>query len=58
VITYQLVGYNTDVFLDGVRIGQIKPVKHGFAYVPRGISRTPGETLPTIEEIKATLEEM
>ena len=45
------------VYLDGRHVGTIRNEKHGFAYYPVG-ARTPGETLPTINMVKATLEEM
>jgi hypothetical protein len=59
-ITYQVSPLYPDrirVYLQGKRIGTIKPVHGGFAYYPVR-SQTAGETLPTVEGIKATLEEM
>jgi len=50
------------VYLEGKLVGHIKEVRNGehrmgYAYYPKG-SRTAGETLPTVLEVKATLEEM
>lgn len=64
MITYRNAGSNglpysiaVVVYLDGRRIGTIKHVPNGFAYFPIG-QHSPGETLPTIDGIKRTLEEM
>lgn len=60
MITYQMAAWPSQtirVFLEEKQTGTIRKVTHGFAYFPLG-SKTPGEVLPTIEEIKATLEEM
>lgn len=51
-----------DVYLVGKLIGRIKEVRNGdhllgYAYYPKG-SKTAGETLPTVQEVKATLEEI
>ena len=59
-ITYKSSGdlkQNLTVFLEGKRVGTIKPVPNGFAYYPQG-SRTSGEVMPTPGDIKKTLEEM
>jgi hypothetical protein len=45
------------VYLKDTHVGTIKRTPHGFAYYPKG-SRTSGEVLPTVAQIKATLEEM
>lgn len=60
MITYQDATWPSEIIrvsLEGKQTGTIRKVTHGFAYFPLG-SKTPGEILPTIAEIKATLEEM
>jgi len=48
---------NVHVYLDKKLIGTISKVANGYAYRANG-SKTSGEILPTVAEIKATLEEM
>ncbi len=60
IVTYKESGklkQNISVYIDGKRVGTIKPVPNGFAYYPLG-SRTRGEVMPTVEEIKHSLEEL
>lgn len=48
-------GWDIDVYLDGKRIGAIVSVADGYRYKPEG--RKPGATFPSIEAVKASLEE-
>ena len=58
MITYkELANGSVRVFLDGKHVGTIGRISTGYAYYPHG-SKSYGEVLPTIAEVKATLEEM
>lgn len=43
------------VFLERKMVGSIQVADGGFAYLPRG-SRTSGETFPTVEAVKHSIE--
>ena len=56
-ITYQLCGDGTEaVYLEGLRVGSIKPTATGnFRYFPKG-SRTGGDELPTRQAVRRSIE--
>lgn len=43
------------VYLDGIRIGEIRVVSGGFQYFPRG-QKIGGDIFPTLAEVKRSLE--
>jgi hypothetical protein len=48
--------YTLAVYLGNRRIGMIRAVKDGYAYFPKGHDDG-GETFPTIQQVKRSLEE-
>lgn len=55
-ITYKDVsGAEVAVFLEGRRVGTIRPLLAGFRYFPLG-SRTGGDKYTTLAEVKRSLE--
>lgn len=55
-----MIEYSTEmkvvVRIDGKKSGEIVPVEGGFRYFPTG-SKRGGEVYPSIEEVKASLED-
>lgn len=57
MITYMSNGLlEVNVFLDKKYVGDIKPVKGGYAYFPKGC-KVSGDTFSTIAGVKKSLEE-
>ncbi len=56
MITYKaLIKNSIAVYINKKRVGTIKPTDEGYAYYPIGGNFTHGDVLPTIEQVKQTL---
>lgn len=60
MITYKQDGSKVTVLLEGRVIGRIEKSDEGYCYFPKGTKKYKvplGETFPTLEECKSSLEE-
>lgn len=47
--------WNINVLLEGIIVGEIRKMATGYVYIPKG-KRTGGETFPTLDACKASIE--